>query len=213
MKTLFRLIAAGLALMGAHACAPARADPAAITPKAQRIAADLDKMSVESKWIAGAHIDWRTGLPDGRPETLHGRHTHCSAFVASAAEKFGVYILRPPDHPQELLANAQNEWLGSEGRDEGWRPLRGLVEAQSFANRGYLVVASYHNHHDDKPGHIAIVLPGEKSAETLEAEGPNVMQAGTVNSASISLKAGFAGHPHAWADDEIRFYAHAVKTP
>jgi hypothetical protein len=37
-----------------------------------------------------------------------------------------------------------------------------------------------------------------------------LIQAGTVNSASISTKAGFAGHPSAWRDDEIDFYVHAV---
>jgi len=36
------------------------------------------------------------------------------------------------------------------------------------------------------------------------------MQASTVNSASISTKAGFAGHPSAWRDNEIDFYVHAV---
>jgi hypothetical protein len=213
VKTAFRRIAASLALLIALVTGAARADPAAITPKAQRIVEQLDRMGVESKWIAGAHIDWRTGLPDGRPITWEGRHTHCSAFVASAAETLGVYVLRPPEHGQALLANAQNEWLGSEGRRDGWRPVHGVVEVQSLANQGFLVVASYHNHHDDKPGHIAIVRPGDKSAEALAAEGPDVIQAATVNSASIPLKAGFAGHPRAWADGEIEFYAHDVPAP
>ncbi len=210
MRLAFASRLVAVAALFAFATGATRADPAAVSPKARRIAEQLDGMGVESKWIAGAHIDWRTGLPDGRPITWEGRHTHCSAFVASAAEKFGVYILRPPEHGQALLANAQNEWLASEGASLGWRPVHGLVEVQSLANQGFLVVASYHNHYDDKPGHIAIVLPGDKTAAALEAEGPNVIQAGTVNSASIPLKAGFAGHPHAWADQEIDFYAHEV---
>ena len=37
-----------------------------------------------------------------------------------------------------------------------------------------------------------------------------VIQAGSVNSASIPAKDGFAGHIHAWRDNEIDYYAHAV---
>ena len=148
---------------------------------------------------------WRGG------ETLRGRHTHCSEFVAAATEKLGVYILRPPEHSVVLLANAQNEWLAEEGRAEGWRRLDGPAEAQDAANRGLLVVASYHNQDSDKSGHIAIVRPGEKSAEEIRAEGPDVIEAATVNETSISVKAGFAGHIYAWKDNEIEYYAHAVK--
>ena len=61
-------------------------------------------MGVESKWIAGEHVYWDTGLPTGVPETSPGKHTHCSAFVAAAAKNLGVYILRPPEHGQKLLA-------------------------------------------------------------------------------------------------------------
>jgi hypothetical protein len=168
-------------------------------------------MGVETKWIAGARIDWETGLPHDEAETLPGRHTHCSAFVASAAKTLGVYILRPPEHGQVLLANAQNEWLASTGASQGWRVLNGPLEAQSVANAGALVVASYHSHRDNKPGHIAIVRPGDKSEQAIVSEGPDVIQAGSVNSNSISLRAGFAGHPHAWNDSEVAYYAHAVR--
>ena len=168
-------------------------------------------MGVETKWIAGAHIYWESGLPTGVPETSPGKHTHCSAFVASAAKKLGVYILRPPEHGQQLLANAQNEWLPADGAKQGWRKLADAREAQAAANRGLLVVASYHNHHDDKPGHIAIVRPGNKTPEQIAAEGPDVIQAGSVNKTSISIKGGFAGHPAAWRDNEIAYYAHEVK--
>jgi hypothetical protein len=209
MRAFYRIVVAlGLSLLAA---AIARGE----TPgaKAAGLVQVLQSLDVEHRWIAGAHVDWRTGLPDGSSETLPGHHTHCSAFVAAAAEKLGVYILRPPEHGQVLLANAQYEWLGEDGAGSGWRRLDGLLEAQLFANRGFLVVASYRSHRDNKPGHIAIVLPGDKSAEEIEAEGPNVMQAATVNSASISLRAGFAGHPHAWVDREVAFYAHAAKLP
>ena len=183
----------------------------AVTPQAQAMIKVLDAMGVESKWLAGERVHWDTGLPTGVPETSPGKHTHCSAFVAAAAKNFGVYILRPPEHGQKLLANAQNEWLAKEGVTNGWVKLANAGEAQAAANRGLLVVASYHNHHDDRPGHIAIVRPGNKTAEQIAAEGPDVIQAGSVNRTSISLREGFAGHPAAWRDHEVLYYAHEVK--
>jgi hypothetical protein len=212
MKALPRAIATSSIFLAALALAGvAQAADDAVTPQAQQVVRELDAMGVESKWIAGERVHWESGLPTGVPETSPGKHTHCSAFVAAAAKKLGVYILRPPEHGQKLLANAQNEWLADEGSARGWRRLANAVEAQAAANRGMLVVASYHNHHDDRPGHIAIVRPGTKTAEQIAAEGPDVIQAGSVNATSISIKAGFAGHPAAWRDNEIAYYAHEVK--
>ena len=60
-------------------------------------------------------------------------------------------------------------------------------------------------------------LAGQKSvrekfdAEQMAAEGPGVIQAGSVNKTSISIRDGFAGHPAAWRDHEIVYYAHEVK--
>ena len=211
MNFTFRKIAAGFAFLTVIAGGAVHAQESRITPQARWLAHELDSMGVETKWIAGAHVDWESGLPDGVAEKLPGRHTHCSGFVASATEKLGVYILRPPEHGQVLLANAQNEWLAQEGRAQGWHRLDGPAEAQDAANRGLLVVASYHNHYSDKSGHIAIVRPGDKSAEKIRSEGPDVIEAATVNKTSISVKAGFAGHVFAWNNDEIDYYAHAVK--
>ncbi len=210
MIKAFGAVAAGLAVMACIAYQAARADAAGVTSEGRWLTQQLDQTGVETKWIAGTHVDWETGLPDDERETLPGRHTHCSAFVASVAMRLGVYILRPPQHGQVLLANAQNEWLASEGARHGWRRASGPLEAQNLANAGMLVVASYHNRRDDKPGHIAIVRPGDKSEQDIAAEGPDVIQAATVNSASISVRAGFAGHLHAWSDDEIDYYAHAL---
>src|SRR5580692_1047880 len=139
----------GLIMVFAGAAHPADV----VTPQAQAMMQALDAMGVESKWIAGQHVYWDTGLPTGVPETSPGKHTHCSAFVAAAAKKLGIYILRPPEHGQKLLANAQNDWLAQEGAAHGWRKLADAREAQAATNRGMLVVASYHNHHDDRPGH------------------------------------------------------------
>jgi hypothetical protein len=212
MRFLPLTVAASSVLLAALAfpgAAPAADD--AVTLQAQQIFREIDAMGVESKWIAGEHVYWESGLPTGVPETSPGKHTHCSAFVAAAAKKLGIYILRPPEHGQQLLANAQNDWLAEEGSAHGWRKLADAREAQAAANRGMLVVASYHNHHDDRPGHIAIIRPGTKTSEQIAAEGPDVTQAGSKNATSISIKAGFAGHPAAWRDNEIAYYAHEVK--
>jgi len=183
---------------------------AELPPAGERLAAVLDAMDVEHRWPAGVHVNWETGEPDGRPERTEGRHTHCSAFVASAAKRLGIYILRPPEHGQILLANAQYDWLAEEGSPHGWQSLPDGMQAQEFANRGYLVVAAYRNLHDNKPGHIVIVRPSVKAARAIVQEGPQIIQAGTNNFASTTLKGGFAGHPTAWSGRQVRFWAHAI---
>jgi hypothetical protein len=198
------------AILAASVCGANAAMAGSVSPAGQSLARFYDSLNVENHWIAGTHVDWATGDPDGASEMLPGRHTHCSAFVASAAQKLGVYILRPPEHGQVLLANAQNEWLAGAGAASGWRPIQDAVAAQTAANRGLLVVASYHNHRDNKPGHIAIVRPSSKPDEAVQSEGPDVIQAGSQNHTRISLVEGFAGHPHAWEDQEVQYYFHSV---
>ncbi len=198
------------ALMAMLIALPASAAADAVSANGRRLEATLDATGVERLWPAGEHVNWETGVPDGKPERGEGRHTHCSAFVAATAKQLGVYILRPPEHGQVLLANAQYDWLEDEGPRHGWRAVAGNEEAQSLANRGLLVVATYRNHHDDKPGHVAIVRPSDKSARAIADEGPQIAQAGGTNYASTSLKRGFAGHPAAWTRNEVRYYAHAI---
>ncbi|MBS0362619.1 MAG: hypothetical protein JSR98_14680 [Proteobacteria bacterium] len=154
------------------------------------------------------HVNWETGQPDGKVEHFEGKHTHCSAFVASAAKQLGVYILRPPEHGQTLLANAQYDWLREQGPAHGWTPVPDGYEAQRAANRGFLVVAAYKNHAADKPGHIAIVRPSGKTRAEILAEGPQIIQAGGHNYASTSLSRGFADHPAAWGKNEVVYYEH-----
>ena len=93
-----------------------------ITPAGDHLASVLDDMNVESLWIAGQHINWETGKPDrGGDYEGPGNHTHCSAFSAAAAKRLGIYLLRPPEHGQLLLANAQSKWLESAAAEkEGW---------------------------------------------------------------------------------------------
>lgn len=182
-----------------------------ITPAGDRLAATLDSMNVESLWLSHEHVNWETGGPDrGGVDEGEGHHTHCSAFAASAAEKLGVYLLRPPEHGQVLLANAQADWLPSDaGRQAGWRSLANMREAQRLANQGQLVLVVYQNPDRHVPGHIAIVRPSKKSEETLEENGPEVIQAGEHNHNKINVRVGFENHPGAWPDG-VRYYVHAL---
>jgi hypothetical protein len=184
--------------------------PAEAGPAAGRLVSVLNAMDVEHHWPAGLVVDWRTGDPSGRIVKTTGKHTHCSAFVAAAAERLGVHILRPPEHSPVLLANAQYDWLAGLGAGEGWRSVADAGAAQAAANAGDLVVAVIRNV-DGKPGHIAIVLPGDLDAATLAGRGPDVMQAGETNSVRIALATGFKGHRKALREGGLRYYAHAVK--
>jgi len=210
MKLIPRVFAAAVALATLGGGLRVAGADSIVTPEARRIEAAIDALDVEHHWPAGVHVKWDTGVPDGRPESGPGKHTHCSAFVAAAARALGIYILRPPEHPQLLLANAQYDWLLQEGPRNGWRMLRDAAEAQHLANHGWFVVAAYHNHHDDKPGHVAIVRPAHKDAALLRAEGPQITQAGGTNYRSTSLRQGFAGHPAAFERGEVVYVAHEV---
>jgi hypothetical protein len=202
------VLTSALALLSV--CAAGAVGAQQITPQAAQLMTIIDSLDVEHHWPAGQHVSWQSGVPDGRPESAAGKHTHCSAFAAAAAERVGIYLLRPPEHAQLLLANAQYDWLATDGVARGWQPVSDALEAQHLANRGSLVVAVYKNHLDDKPGHIAIVRADGKDARLIREEGPQVTQAGGTNYRSVSLQQGFAGHPAAWGQHEVKFYAHSV---
>ena len=203
-RSLLRLAALGLVLaLPAAGVAPG--------DKAARLSDFLDRLDVQHLWPAGQHVNWDTGVPDGRPISLATRHTHCSAFVAAVAKRLRIYLLRPPEHSAKLLANAQYDWLvEGPGPAAGWHPLADAAAAQAAANQGDLVVAVYRNLHDTRPGHIAIVRPADKSAEALAAEGPDVIQAGAENFSRAPLSVGFAHHPRAWRDGAVRYFAHPI---
>src|SRR6516225_2476486 len=114
-----------------------------ITAEGQQLAKALDDMKVESLWLARNRVHWKTGEPYGEAPTDGKPHTHCSAFAAAFCYRHGIYILRPPEHSATMLANAQYDWLRSEGRDKGWTPVDGPIEAQRLANQGMVVVASF----------------------------------------------------------------------
>jgi hypothetical protein len=208
-------------LAGAHpapvvlaARAPHEACCGAITPEGYRLGDVLDSMNVEQHWLVHQHINWETGEND-RPPDYHGHDmaSHCSAFAAAVGERLNVYMLRPPDHPQTFLASAQAEWFhAKDGVGKGWQPLVGEgheQRAQELANKGNLVVIVYESPVPDKPGHIAVVRPSEKSPEALRTEGPQIAQAGMENHNNSIAALSFIHHPGAWPDG-VRYYWHAV---
>ena len=226
MTRLFLLFVAACICAAMIACdapvtptvAPEPTHAAATTPAtplptqnadATMLARVLDAMQVETHWLAGVGVDWETGEPNGKRVT--DTDTHCSAFVAAAAKNLGTYILRPPEHPTLMLANAQNDWLNAQGAAQGWTRVADGVQAQVLANQGYLVVASYKSPDPQKHGHIAVVRPSAKSAAEILKEGPQIIQAGIDNYNSASLKEGFKHHPGAFKNGAIQFFAHAVK--
>lgn len=195
---------------------PARAQPCCgpITPAGEKLAHFLDQSGVEQLWQSHWHVDWLTGQKDrpepGGPEAK----THCSAFVAAMADRLGVYVLRPPEHPQNLLANAQMRWMREHGAEHGWRRLANYIEAQEAANRGELVLEAWENPDRHRPGHIAIVRPSLKTRAELDREGPQETQAGTHNWLSVPTASGFRAHAGAWSIDSaggLQYYAHAVR--
>jgi hypothetical protein len=178
-----------------------------ITPAGVRLASTLDGMNVESLWLAHEHVNWETGEPDrGADYEGPGNHTHCSAFAAAAAKRLGVYLLRPPEHGQALLANAQADWLASQAAAKaGWRSVSTMQHAQRLANEGGLVLVLYPNPDKHVPGHIAIVRPSEKSPKALDENGPEIIQAGEHNHARTNVRTGFENHPGAWPRGVLYF--------
>lgn len=166
-------------------------------------------LNVENGWLAGKHVNWEIGMAD-YPDATSGNHTHCSAFVAAACKRMNIYILRPPEHKQELLANAQYEWLPTpEAVNAGWKPVaagNSYEAAQRMANNGVMVVAICRNPDEKKPGHAALVMPADLTINELNENGPAVIMAGTHNHAIISLRKGFKSHLTGWPDHSVSFY-------
>jgi hypothetical protein len=182
-------------------------------------------MNVEGLWQHGYHVDWRTGVAEGPPETTPGAHTHCSAFAAAVAERLGIYLLRPPEHGQNFLADAQERWLNSPAAN-GWNRIGRVADpgsslrAVALANQGKLVVAIYFEPPlqtiagpKEESGHIAIVRPSEKSPALIESEGPDEIQAGLYNHRLVALRDGFRSHKSAWATGAIEYFWHDANPP
>jgi len=186
----------------------------AITPEGHRLEALIDSLDVEHLWLAHQHVNWETGQPDENADYEGpGRSTHCSAYAAALAEHLNIYMLRPPDHGQILLASAQARWFQDDKAvKDGWKEIQGKDHerwAQELANQGNLVVIAYESPDAHKPGHVVIVRPSEKSLDALHQDGPQITQAGTHNHASSIAARSFTGHPGAWPDG-VRYYWHFV---
>jgi hypothetical protein len=215
---LVQTIAVLAALVVALTSGPGRTRPAAdsccgpVTPAGQRLLEILDGTNVETLWLAHEHVNWETGEPDkGADYEGPGKATHCSAFAAAVGKRVGVYMLRPPDHGQILLANAQAAWFHSvAGRDSGWREVQTAKEAQTLANQGTLVTVVYESPDPHKPGHIAIVRPAARPERLLDENGPEITQAGQRNYVKTSTKVGFEHHLGAWPGG-VRYYAHRLE--
>jgi len=181
------------------------------TPTGARLSKFLDGTGVDHLWLIGQRVNWETGetiAASTMPTT-----THCSAFVAAIGERLGVYVLRPPQHGQILLANAQMSWLRDAGAAGGWRSLDDPTAAQTAANQGDLVLEAFSNPNPRRPGHIAIVRPSEQSRAALHRDGPRETQAGATNALDTSTRLGFRGHRGAWAASGhggLRYYAHTI---
>lgn len=167
---------------------------------------------IENLWIAGNHVNWETGIAD-KPDVTAGNHTHCSAFIAAASKKAGIYILSPPQHGQLLLANAQYNWLQTqEAVAKGWKEIAGTDrtslyrQVQQLANAGNIIVAICKNPDATKPGHAALVMPKEIMEEKINESGPVVIMAGKHNFNYISIKNGFKSHLDNWPETVLRFY-------
>lgn len=166
-----------------------------VTPSGAQLTERLSAMDVEHHWLPGNRLsDWRTGAPDPRK----AGHTHCSAFLAAACERLGVDMLHPPEHGENYLATAQAEWLQREGPRHGWSPVASPFLAQQLANQGRVVVVLYPSPDPARSGHAALVRASDKSDALLEAEGPQIIQAGARNASSTSVQEGFRHHRGAW---------------
>ena len=179
-----------------------------ITANGRKLLKLLDSSRVEELWQKGYRVEWETGQTVA--VSSNPSSTHCSAFAASFSKKVGVYLLRPPEHKQSLLANAQYEWLQTNSSaNEGWVKVNSGLEAQNLANKGYLVVAAFKNPDEKRPGHISVIRPAVKTWRQIEKEGAQTTQSGNTNAYSISLKRGFSNHPGAFPDGVI-FYEHPI---
>jgi hypothetical protein len=169
----------------------------------------LDETRVDVLWPAHLHVNWETGEPDREGFQGKDSSSHCSAFVGATLMRWGIYILRPPEHPQQLLANAQTWWLGTKAAEQaGWREVTTVEQAQVYANQGKVVVVSFPNPDRTKPGHIAIVRAAEKSAAQLASNGPDVTQAGAQNYLKVSANIAFRHHFGAWPDG-VKYFVYA----
>lgn len=174
-------------------------------------------MNVEHLWAKGWRINWETGISDTTRDN-NGKRTHCGSFVAATCKQLDIYILRPPEHGTHLLSNAMYDWLPrKEARRYGWVQINDddyfkvFYKAQKLADNGYVTVAVFKNEDEEKPGHIALIMPEQMTYEQLKKTGPMLIQAGGYNSSETPLNSGFRKRIHAWPERRITFYYNTHK--
>ena len=155
----------------------------------------LDGAGVDHLWLRGWHVDWQTGAPGPRRAGRTGGEHPLQRFRGRDRRTPRHRVLHPPQHRQNLLANAQLRWLAEQGGEKGWAPLAGPREAEERANRGELVLAVWQNPNPRRPGHIAIIRPSEKTDAQLDADGPEETQAGTRNYLDTTIASASATTP------------------
>ena len=185
-----------------------------------RLSEFLDALPVATRWVHRHRIVWQTGQQNAPEGVGPMAHTHCSAFVAAGALMLDIYLLRPPFHSQQGLANAQADWLAGTGGhkgptalDSGWVPLgasgddTALTDAVTAAGAAQLVVAIYRARPaPQQHGHVCIVRPSGVRLPPDDA-GPDVISVGDVNRSRTSMRRAFHAHSGAWPN-AIQLYAH-----
>ncbi len=176
-----------------------------VAPTGEKLSEFLDGLEVNKRWLPDRYVDWTTGISLGKFHSGYG--THCSTFVAAAASKLGIPILSPAEQTG-LLANAQYRWLENQGQQHGWTLVDNQLTAQKIANQGCLVVISYANPNQRRPGHIVIVRPSNKSKDEINSRGPQIIQAGRKNYNSTTLSKAFRNPQAAFRNHKLVYYAH-----
>jgi hypothetical protein len=215
----------------AKAQAAALPAPAYTPAGGPRLAEFLDCLPLATRWIHNHRVVWQTGQQKAPESQGTSEETHCSAFIAAVALMLDRYILRPPNHGEDGLANAQAAWFAGEAtfpgptaKESHWIALgssgdaAALKAAVDAANLGQLVVAIFNAqpvgtpggkpHPDsDDHGHACIVRP--QSAAAVGDDGPHVMSVADDNRPDTPMKTAFHAHPGAWPD-RIKLYARST---
>jgi hypothetical protein len=166
----------------------------------------------EESWRVTQRIDELDVVqnPDYQPG---GGKTYCNKFAADLVQKVGAslpkeltfdgttrrwlsnyYNAREQNEKRgttfELNANMMQDWLADSSN--GWEEISGHEPAQRFANRGYLVLASWKNPTSAwKSGHITIVRAYEWDGFNSD-KGPRIAQAGRTNFSDDFASSGFS---------------------
>jgi len=131
--------------------------------------------------------------------------TYCNIFVWDVTRSMGAEIPHWVDangdsvdvgRGRELDANESIRWLERHGQSHGWSVVS-AEKAQSLANQGYPVVATFYNPDTEGIGHVAMVRP----SEFFTQYGPAIAQAGASNFNVGSVKQGFG-------DRNVVYYYH-----